>query len=350
MGKAVEKSIFDLGIDSESYVPKYRQVVNYLVQRIESGKLTIGSRIPSINDLSEEFYLSRDTVEKAYTYLRERNVIKSVKGKGYYISNTDLLSQINVCLIFNKISAYKKIIFNAIVQELGPHASVDLFVHHCNPTLFKNILMKKANEYNYFVVMPHFREITDDVINAIKLIPENQLIILDKKVPQLKNLKCGEVFQDFENNIFIALEKSLGILKKYKKLSLIFPTDELYPYPVEIVDGFKRFCHTYKIAHSVIDEFVAGKSIHEKKEAFIVIEENDLVGLIKESRLRNWTIGKDIGILSYNDTPLKEVLADGISVISTDFTAMGKQVARMILDKDFKKIENPFQLIKRKSL
>lgn len=37
---------------------------------------------------SEEFYLSRDTVEKAYNILKERNVISSIRGKGYYITRT----------------------------------------------------------------------------------------------------------------------------------------------------------------------------------------------------------------------------------------------------------------------
>jgi DNA-binding transcriptional regulator YhcF (GntR family) len=350
MGKKEEDFIFDFEVDSESPIPKYRQVVSYLLSSLERGKLTIGSRIPSINELSEEFYLSRDTVEKAYTYLRERNVIKSVKGKGYYIASVDPLSQINVCLIFNKISSYKKIIFNSIVHGLSSKASVDLFVHHCNPALFKSIVMKKVSEYNYFVIMPHFHEMTDDIINTIKIIPEDQLIILDKEIPQLANTKSGGIFQNFKNDIQVALESAMDILKKYKKINLIFPTDELYPYPEEIVQGFKQFCYSHQIPHDIIDEFIPGKSLHEKKEAFIVIEDNDLVALIKDIRIRNWTIGKDIGILSYNDTPLKEVLEDGITVISTDFQKMGQQAAQMILDKDFKRKENPFLFIKRKSL
>ena len=59
-----------LRIDSDSRMPKYRQIVNSILEEIEKGSLKVGMRIPSINEISEEYYLSRDTVEKAYNYLK----------------------------------------------------------------------------------------------------------------------------------------------------------------------------------------------------------------------------------------------------------------------------------------
>ena len=56
-------------------------------------------KMPSINMLSEEFYLSRDTVEKAYKILKERKIITSVIGVGHYISRTNLNSKINILFL-----------------------------------------------------------------------------------------------------------------------------------------------------------------------------------------------------------------------------------------------------------
>jgi len=86
------------------------------------------------------------------------------------------------------------------------------------------------------------------------------------------------------------------------------------------------------------------------KEAYIVIEESDLCNLIKESRIKNLRIGKDVGIISYNDSPLKEILLDGITVVSTDHTKMGETAAHLILENSKEKIKNPFVLIRRGSL
>ncbi len=338
-----------LEINSESRTPKYKQVINFIINQIEKGKLVEGDRIPSINETSEEFYLSRDTVEKAYSFLKDRNIIVSVKGKGYFVSNADLVSKVNVCLIFNKLSAYKKIIFNAIIRTLDTNASVDLYVHHCDNELFKSILRKKIGQYNYYAIMPHFQKMDDEMLKMIRSIPDDQLIIMDRKAPGLEG-DYGSVYQNFKSDIYNALEAGLDSLKKYKKLVLVFPIDDMYPYPREIEQGFRTFCVAHKFEFDIIDEFSPDREIEQKGEAFIVIEDTDLVNLVKRVRSNRWTIGKDVGIVSYNDTPLKEVLAEGITVISTDFEKMGEQAARMIMDQDFRQVENPFSLIKRKSL
>jgi DNA-binding LacI/PurR family transcriptional regulator len=61
-----------------------------------------------------------------------------------------------------------------------------------------------------------------------------------------------------------------------------------------------------------------------------------------------YTLGKDIGIISYNDTPLKELL--GITVISTDFNIMGETAASMILNNEKGEIKVPFNFIDRNSI
>jgi DNA-binding LacI/PurR family transcriptional regulator len=66
-----------------------------------------------------------------------------------------------------------------------------------------------------------------------------------------------------------------------------------------------------------------------QKDIFITIRERDLVNLVKQVRQNNLKLGEDIGIISYNETPLKELL--GITVITTDFKAMGESAAYMIL-------------------
>jgi DNA-binding LacI/PurR family transcriptional regulator len=99
----------------------------------------------------------------------------------------------------------------------------------------------------------------------------------------------------------------------------------------------------------VLNEIEA-TTVISKKELYIVIEEPDLVTLIKNCRIKGIKIGKDVGIISYNETPLKEILLDGITVISTDHHKMGETAAMLILENRKEKIKNPFAFIQRKSL
>ena len=91
-------------IDSQKKTPKYLQIVNAITESIKKGNLKKGDRIFSINELSNEYFLSRDTVQKAYDLLEERGIIEPVKGKGFYISRTDITSSYRILMLFNKIS------------------------------------------------------------------------------------------------------------------------------------------------------------------------------------------------------------------------------------------------------
>ena len=128
---------------------------------------------------------------------------------------------------------------------------------------------------------------------------------------------------------------------------LVYPDKSVYPYPKRIVHGFRKFCIEKSLDFEVIDE-IYEDMILKNGDLFITIVEDDLVSLVHQIRDNEFTIGKDIGVLSYNDTPLKDLL--GISVVSTDFNMMGATVAQMILNKEKGSVKNPFNFIDRESM
>jgi DNA-binding LacI/PurR family transcriptional regulator len=72
--------------------------------------------------------------------------------------------------------------------------------------------------------------------------------------------------------------------------------------------------------------------------------------MVKIARNYQLKLGKKFGIVSFNDTMLKEVVAGGITTISTDFAEMGKTLADMVLNKKSIQVRNPAKLIIRNSL
>jgi DNA-binding transcriptional regulator YhcF (GntR family) len=342
-----------LKIDEDSRVPKYKQIVDSILYNIGNGNLKINEKIPSINNFSEEFYMSRDTVEKAYNILKERKIISSIRGKGYYITRTKLISKVNILFLFNKLSAYKMKTYNTFINTVGANAHTDLHIYHCDETLFLNLLDKFEGAYDYYVVTTHFKtedlkhiSFTDEAIKAIKKIPKEKLIIMD-------NIKLGmdgeiiKIYQDFENDIYNALKEGLSKIKKYKRLILVYPEKAVYPYPRRILHGFRKFCTEHNVNFEILNE-VYDDMVLKKGDLFITIEESDLVNLVKQIRDSELTLGNEIGIISYNDTPLKELL--GITVMSTDFNVMGETAARMILNKEKGEVKIPFNFIERNSI
>ena len=82
--------------------------------------------------------------------------------------------------------------------------------------------------------------------------------------------------------------------------------------------------------------------------AYVVIRETDLVELVKKIRQTSFLLGREVGIVSFNETPLKELL--NMTVITTDFEAMGRTAATLLLEKKRVKVKNPFYTIRRGSL
>src|SRR5690606_30696316 len=122
----------------------------------ESGKILKDYLLPSINELSYELEISRDTAEKGYKYLKKIGVVGSVPGKGYYIISTDFRQRLKIFLLFNKLSAHKKIIYDAFIKALGDHVAVDFYIYNNDFNLFKKLLSNKNEDYSHYVIIPHF--------------------------------------------------------------------------------------------------------------------------------------------------------------------------------------------------
>ena len=85
-------SIIDLimiKIDEYSFTPKYLQIAYSVIREIRNENIQVEDNMPSINELSFELDIARDTVERDYKHLKNIGVIDSVSRRGYFIKNTE---------------------------------------------------------------------------------------------------------------------------------------------------------------------------------------------------------------------------------------------------------------------
>lgn len=64
----------------------YVRLAALLRKQIANGVFTDGGRLPSINDLCDEYRLSRQTAGKALRMLEREGLIHRVPGLGYHVS------------------------------------------------------------------------------------------------------------------------------------------------------------------------------------------------------------------------------------------------------------------------
>ena len=224
-------------------------------------------------------------------------------------------------------------------------ALVDFYIYNNDFNLFKRFVQNNKNEYSHYVVIPHFLEGGERAFEIINQLPREKLLVLDKLVPGLEGA-YAVVYENFEKDIYEALKELKDDLGKYHTIKMIFPK---YTYhPVEIKNGFKRFCQHYgftsKLVHDIANEPI------KQGEVFISLMEEDLVILIEKILATKMKVGKHVGVISYNETPLKKIILNGITTISTDFEFMGKKAAELILDNSTEHFEVPFTVTRRSSL
>ncbi|MGN0801769.1 MAG: GntR family transcriptional regulator [Candidatus Faecivicinus sp.] len=67
----------------------YREIYQALKKQIEAGELTQGERLPSEDELSETFSVSKITIKRAMDMLKEEGLIRRVQGKGTFVARPD---------------------------------------------------------------------------------------------------------------------------------------------------------------------------------------------------------------------------------------------------------------------
>ena len=332
----------NISIQEFSATPKYVQLTNSILSAIEDGYVNKNDRLPSICHTSNELDVSKDTVEKAYANLKKIGVLGSNPGKGFYILNTDFREKSKICLLFNKLSSYKKIIYDSFITAVGKDVVTDLCIYNNDFTQFKRILSNKKDKYSHIVIMPHFIEGAEKACELINTIPKHKLVILGKLIPGVTG-NYSAVYEDFENDIYEALEKAVKELNKYHTIKLIFPNKSYYPR--EIVRGFFKFCRQYSFKYSLVTN-IEEEPIKDG-EVYINLMDDDVVTLIERIEAHNFIIGKHVGLISYNEAPIKEILLNGVTTISTDFSKMGSMAAKLILGESRKHLKVPFYLTLR---
>lgn len=319
---------------------KYKLVVSHVVDRIASEQYRNGDRIPSINEFRTEYGLSRDTVFAGLRELMSRGIIGSNQGVGYFVTSTKVQTGHHIFLLFNEFNEFKEDLFNSFTAAAGNSVTVDLYFHNYNRKVFETLINDANNKYTDYIIMSGKFQGIDPLLAGLS----GRVFLLDHFHPEL-NGKYSSVSQNFEKDTYEALQSAVQLIRKYKRIFMVQKEEKE---PLERYDGLKIFCQLHGFEHDYLS--VTGKRKIERGDLFIVVKDRDLVDLLKQAALQNLSPGTDFGIISYNDTPLKEMLDGGITTLSTDFKLMGKTMAKLIKTKPVTTVENPWKLNIRRSL
>jgi DNA-binding transcriptional regulator YhcF (GntR family) len=331
----------DIQFEDNLSVPKYRQIIDAIQQKIKAGELKKGDKIPSLNMFCQQYGLSQDTVLMAYNELKAKGIINSQVGKGYFIQNENTDFKHRVLLVFDRLTAYKEELYDSFKDALKNDGSEQIFFHHNNLKMFQTIIDGSIGDYSEYVIMPIDHP---DAMTTIGKLPDNKVFILDQGRKQYKDM-YPYVCQDFERDLYRVLKLNSKLVNNYQRMVLVIRNQKSHF--KDIVTGFRDFCKQHPIPSEIVTDLKSFEIM--PGDAFVVVDDRDLEFLVRYSIGHQLQLGADLGIISYNETPLKGIVASGITTISTDFAQMGKTMAEMILNHQKIKLDNPFLMNKRNS-
>jgi len=304
-------------IIQDSGIPKYRQLVNAVNDAIANHIISIGELLPSVNNLCQRHGLSRDTVFKAYSILKEQGVIESVPNKGYYVARDTR----KILLVLDTFKAYKEVLYHSFVNNLPDNFITDVQFHHYNIENFKTIVQNSKGQYFKYIIMPFEHKEVPAILTAIQ---SDKLLLVDWNIHG--KIHNNYVYQDFGVSFYETLKEVIPLFKKYKEIHFVYPS--FTNHPSESVTFFEKFCKDFAFTFKIItnpNEFSIKKHV-----AYISVSDRMLGNFLEQCRVKDFEPGVDVGILSYNETPMKKFIYKGITVVSTDFKELGTKAAEFV--------------------
>ncbi len=317
--KIVFDKIIELG--KLKTISKNEQIVNGVIEAINTKLLKKGDRLPSINNMVEGIGFARKTIVRAYEELKNRGIVESKNFKGYYIANINTKVKLKVALLLYAFHTFQEDFYNTFRKELGKKYHIDVFYHHNNLEIFKNIISTISGKYGMYVIAPIQ---SGETPRLLKKFQSDKLLIIDRfiKMPQ----DYSYISQEFENSTYNRLVYLYPAIKKYEKMILFFK--EKTDYPQGIKNAFKKFISEYKINGTIEKSYNQGSV--KKNTLYFFISDNHLWEVLRDCKYAEYKIGEDVGILAHNDNAVKEIISGGITTISADFKEMARESAAYV--------------------
>lgn len=315
--KIMTEKKFAFIVNHESDIHKYQQLVNSINNAISENYLEKGDLLPSVNSICIENNLSRDTVFKAYSILKNQGIVDSIRNKGYYVVGDTR----KVLLVLDTFKADKEVLYHSFINNLPDNIITDVQFHHYNIDNFKTIVNNSVGKYYKYVVMNFDHK---EVASILANISNEKLLLIDWNIHSKP--ENNYVFQDFGKAFYESLTEAVDLFRKYESIDFVYP--DYTNHPMETLTFFKKFCKEFGFDYNIItnpEEFNI-----EKNKAYIGVSDRILGVFLAQCREKDLELGLDVGFLSYNETPMKKFIDKGISVVTIDFKELGTKVAEFV--------------------
>ena len=321
-------------------MPKYRQVIDSITSAVATGRLKVGDKLPSINQLCLDSPVKRDTVLLALNELRARGLVEGHHGKGFYVVSSDATLTQRVFMLFSEMSPYAVNIYNGLVRLLPSQTIVDVGFHHDDPARIAEFLKEKNGKYTSYILDVRGLDAYGPLVRRLN---GSRTCLIGSPSEGLKEMHG--IYHDAGRDMQDTLKSLRKQLKKYCRLVYLckFPAENQVN-----IDVLKRFCSEesmdYLICHNPEELRPA------LYEAYFIPDDQVLASFIARVRKSGFILGENVGCIAYGESLLKEILEGGLTTVSYDFHDLCSRLAEFSLGQRRGSVRIKSRVIQRNSL
>ncbi|MFC0512928.1 GntR family transcriptional regulator [Mucilaginibacter angelicae] len=318
---------------------KHDRFVQGIINAIDEKFIGQDEVLPSVNRLIKELGFSRETIMKGYKDLISRGIVESKNRLGYFVGNGNTGQTLNVALLMYNLDTFEEQFYRNFRHELGENVQLTTYFHHGNIEIFETILLQIRGKYGMYVAAPIPHPKTKELLD---IIPRNKFLMFDRFEP-LEG-EFNHITQEFGHSSYDVFSKLAPRIKQFDEFIFYHSKNSLDP--KEIVQSFKKFLEDFDVKGRILEEYVPGSI--QKGKVYFTLDNFALWQIMRDCKTQMLEPGKDLGVLSHNDEPAKEII--GITTFSADFSSMGQLAGKAVLSKEKLQLTVPMLLFDRSTL
>jgi GntR family transcriptional regulator, arabinose operon transcriptional repressor len=280
----------------ETEKPKYQKLRDYIIETINSGKISVGEKIYSENELAETFEISRNTVRQAIGELANEGWLYRVQGKGTFVNRhpgEKPERSKTIAVVTTYLNDY---IFPSIIRGIDSILSVNNYnmilsctynQHQKERLCLENLLNQNLSG---IIVEPTKSALPNPNIDLYKKFTEQGIPVLFMH-GVYRELEYSYVVEDDPNAGYIATKHLIDL--GHERIAGIFKMDD--------IQGHHRFSGFQK-AHNE-----AKLQISDSRIMWFETNEMDVKFNTNNSQLDN-LISQSTALVCYNDQISLKVL------------------------------------------
>ncbi|WP_235960699.1 GntR family transcriptional regulator [Paenibacillus silvestris] len=336
----------------------YIQLKTYMMSQIQQGIWKPGDKIPSENELAEQFNVSRITVKNAMAAFVNQGLIYRIQGKGSFISDSAALpltpfepvESLESCIAFlmpRLDNLYTANLLTGIEQELADHGYHVVFklTHDRQEVEIKRLKELTQLGMKGIIIYPVEGETFNSEILKLTL-GDYPFVIVDR---YLRGLDANCVSSDNFTGAYEATKHltSLGHTTISFLSTAITGTtsieDRLRGYEQALSDAGLSIEYRLRLIlnnHLSIYEQIKQYML-DHPDVTAIVATTSTIGLfaMKSARELNLVVPRDLSIVCFDNQEKSELSEVPLTYIDQNETNMGREAAKRVLSL----IQNPIQ-------